>query len=310
MRIGIIPGGRGETYGLNVLLQQVVQAEEDGFDSFWFAHVPAAGFDSLTMVSLAGSLTSHIELGTAVMPAFPYHPLASAQQALTAQTAAGGRLVLALGSGIRPMVEGMMGLSYESPAARLREYLSVVRTLVNEGRVDFTGEFYKVKAELHVPDSSPFPVLSHAVLPLMLRVAGEVSDGVITYMAGIKAVETYIIPRVNAYAEAAGRPRPRVCVGLPIAVADDMAQAREAAARHFHYQAQNSRTRRLLEIEGVAGIEDVVMVGNEAEVERQLRAFADAGATDFLGAIFPVGEEIPLQESRAWALLKSLVGKI
>ena len=92
-------------------------------------------------------------------------------------------------------------------------------------------------------------------------------------------------------ARAVGRPTPRICVGLPIAVTDDEAQGRETAARDYSRYGQFVNYRRLLDIEGVAGPADVAVVGNEAQVEAQLRTFADAGATDFLASIFPVGDD-------------------
>ena len=310
MRLGIFIGARGDAVGLDVLLEQVVQAEKDGFDSFWFPHVPAVGYDALTMISLAGQRTSRIQLGTAIVPAFPYHPMALAQQALTTQAATNGRLNLGLGVSFGQAIEGMMGLPYDSPARRMREYLSVIRPLVNEGRVEFTGEFFNVNAELYVPDSSPFPVLCAATLPLNIRNAAEVADGAITWLSGRKSIKTYLAPRLNAHAQAAGRPQPRLCVSLPLAVADDPVFLRKEAIRHYGRYSYAAQSRKILEIEGASGIEDVVATGNEAQVEKWLRDFADAGATDFLASIFPVGEEIPPQESRAWALLKSLNGKI
>ena len=310
MRIGIFIGARGETVGLDVLLEQAVQAEKDGFDSFWFPHLPAFGYDALTMTALAAQRTSHIQLGTAIVPAFPYHPMALAQQALTAQAATGGRLTLGLGVSGSQYIDGIMGLPFHPVARRMREYLSVIRPLVNEGRVEFTGEFYNVNAELDVPDSSPLPVLCAAVLPLMLHNAAEIADGALTWMAGRNSIKNYVAPHLNAYAKAAGRPQPRLCVCLPIAVADDFTLARKEAVRHFEKYSYSAQSRKILEIEGASGIDDVVATGNEAQVERWVRDFADAGATDFLASIFPVGEEIPPQESRAWALLKSLNGKV
>ena len=76
MRIGILTGARGAVVELRSLIQEVVQAEEDGFDSIWLPQVSSGpGFDALTALSLAGSATNRIALGTAVVPIFPIHPL-------------------------------------------------------------------------------------------------------------------------------------------------------------------------------------------------------------------------------------------
>ena len=153
MHIGLIPGGRRERVELNAAIEQVIEAEADGFDSIWFPQLPNFGYDVLTLIALAGTQTSRIELGTAVIPTFPIHPLVLAKQALTTQVACGGRLALGLGLSHRPSIEDIMGLSYQSPARHMREYLTVIRSLIDEGRVDFEGRAFNVRAELTVPES-------------------------------------------------------------------------------------------------------------------------------------------------------------
>jgi len=311
MRIGLItPPDTVGSASLNDLIQQATQAEQDGFDSFWFVQLPHSGCDVLTAISLAGLQTNRIELGTGVVPTYPRHPLVMAQQALTTQVATGGRLTLGLGLSHKPVIEDVMGLSYASPARHMREYLSVLRPLVEQGKVDFAGEVFNVKGQLRVAESSPFPILIAALAPLMLRIAGELADGTVTWMGGLKAIEEHIVPRINAAAEVAGRPQPRVCVALPVAVTNDPVDAREHVAKTLQRYGQLANYRRLLDVEDAEGPADVAVVGNEAQVERQLRAFADAGTTDFIASIFPVGEDASVSVSRTTILLKELVGKI
>ena len=292
------------------MVERASHAERDGLSHFWVPHLPTLGYDALTALAVIARQTSRIELGTAVVPIFAEHPLTLAQHAMTAQAASGGRLALGIGLSHKPVVEGMLGLSYASPARYMEEYLSVLHPLFSEGRVDFTGQIFSVKAELRVQDSSPFPVLLAALAPRMLRLAGAMADGTVTWMAGRKTIESHIAPRLHAAAQAAGRPQPRVCVGLPIAVTDDETQGREYAAQDFQRYGQLANYRRLLDIEGVAGPADVAVVGNERQVEQQLRAFAAAGATDFLAAIFPAGENPDASIARTWNLLKNLNGTL
>jgi alkanesulfonate monooxygenase SsuD/methylene tetrahydromethanopterin reductase-like flavin-dependent oxidoreductase (luciferase family) len=145
---------------------------------------------------------------------------------------------------------------------------------------------------------------------MMLRIAGELAEGTVTWMTGPKTVETHVVPRINAAAEAAGRPKPRVCVCLPVAVADDVAEARQRAARGFQIYGHLPNYRRMLDREGAAGPEDVAIVGNEAEVERQLRAMAGTGCTDLVAAVFPAQEDAGASIVRTWSLLKGLVGRL
>jgi len=311
MRIGIFtpPNTIGQT-ALESLERQVIQAEQAGFTSFWFVQMPHAGNDALTAIAIAGRQTSRIELGTAVVPVYARHPLALAQQAVTTQVATGGRLALGLGLSHKPAVENMMGLSYDRPASYMREYLSVLRPLVYRGEAAFAGQNFNVDAVLRTPGGTPFPVLIAALAPLMLRLAGELADGTITWMAGKKTIESQIVPRINAAAEAAGRPKPRICVALPIVVTDDPAAAHEYVASALQRYGQLANYRRLLDIEGVAGPADVAVIGNESEVAQQLRALADIGTTDFLASISPVGADGPASEARTWAFLKSLRGEL
>lgn len=310
MRIGLFPGARRETAVLRVTLEQVIKAEAHGFDSIWFPQLPNLGYDVLSIIALAGVQTSRIKLGTAVIPTFPIHPLALDKQALTTQVACGGRLTLGLGLSHRPAIEDMMGLSYHSPARHMREYVTVVRSLIDEGRADFEGRAFNVKAELTVPESSPCPIIIAALAPRMLRLAGEMADGTVTWMAGVKTIDSHIAPRIQAAAQAAGRPQPRVVVGLPVAVTDDPSGARESAAHTYERYGQLTNYRRMLDIEEVEGPSEVAVVGNEAQVEEQLRGFASAGATDFIASVLPVGETHNESASRTRQLLQSLVGKL
>ncbi|MHB8376869.1 MAG: TIGR03564 family F420-dependent LLM class oxidoreductase [Dehalococcoidia bacterium] len=309
MRIGLtISDAGGPGASLDAQVREIVQCEQDGFDSAWLNHV--FGADALTVIALAGARTSRIEMGTAVVPVFTQHPFALAQQAATTQSAAGGRLTLGIGLSHSPVVENMWGLSYAHPARYMREYLSVLAPLLREGRVAYAGEVFKVAAGLQVPGTSPVPVLIAALAPMMLRIAAEMADGTVTWMAGIKTIETHVTPRINAAAQAAGRPRPRVCVGLPVAVTDDAAAAREKAAKMFQIYGQLPNYRRMLDIEGAASPGGVALVGGEAEVERQVRALASAGATDFAAVIFPSGGDARASVARTHALLKSLIGRV
>lgn len=311
MRIGLLTGARGAAVELHSLIQEVIQAEEDGFDSIWIPQVSSGpGFDALTALSLAATQTNQISLGTAVIPIFPVHPLALAKQAITAQIASNGRLTLGVGLSHRPTIEDVMGLSYDEPARHMEEYLSVLRPLLDEGKVDFAGRFYNVKGQFQVPGAMHVPVVIAALAPMMLRIAGERADGTFTWMAGPKTVESHVAPRINRAADSVDRPPPRVCVGMPLAVTDDPQRAREQAAKTYQRYGELVNYRRMLDIEGVEGPSEVALIGNEAAVAEQLRDYADAGATDFLASIFPVGEDEDASLARSMSLLKSLVGKV
>ena len=310
MRIGVFVGAStADLMSLDELIGRIKQAEADGFDSFWVPHISARGYDALTVLALAGVQTSRIELGVGVVPTFPRHPVALAQQALTTAAASNGRFVLGIGPSHRPGIEGSFGLSYDRPALHTREYLSVLRPLMEEGRVQFSGEFYNVTAELDVPNRPQCPVLISALAPRMLRLAGERADGTITWMAGPKTIREHITPRMERSADAHGRQAPRVCVGLPTAVCDDETAGRRQASSDFERYGQLVNYRRVLDIEGVEGPSEVAVVGNEDSLRRQLQDFSAGGATDFIANIFTVGDDGE-SGARTYAALRDLVGKV
>lgn len=309
MRIGIFtpPNAVGKV-PVNEMVDRIVQAEQDGFSSYWLVQLPSTGNDVLTTIALAGQKTTRIELGTAVIPVYTRHPLVMAQQAATTQAMTNGRLALGLGLSHKPVIEDMMGLSYKKPARYMREYLSVLQPLIHDRNVDFHGQVFNVTSGLHVPNATPFPVFLAALAPLMLQIAGELADGTITWMAGRKTIKTHIAPKINAAAQAAGRPRPRICVTLPIAVTDDHASARDHVSVALQRYGKLENYRRLLDIEGADGPADVAVFGNEAQVTEQLQAFIEAGATEISASIFPVGEDAAASEARTISLLKKLNG--
>ena len=311
MKISLFPGSvPGQISLLPEIIRQGVEAERDGFDGFWIPHLSNRGFDALTAISLIGSHTQLIEIGTAVVPTYPRHPIAMAQQAMTSQVATQGRLALGIGPSHQGNVEDAWGLSYERPAHHIREYLSILNPLVRDGMAQFSGEMYQVNTQIDVPETSAFPVLISALAPAMLRVAGELADGTITWMAGISAIEKHIAPRINKAAREAGRNIPRICVGLPICVTDDPDAAFEEAATKFQRYGTLVNYRRILNVESVDGPADVAVIGNEKEVEEQLTRFANAGVTDFLASVYPVGDQPEVISKRTRDLLSNLVGKL
>ena len=126
-------------------------------------------------------------------------------------------------------------MAYDRPALQLREYVQIVRALTTEGTVDWEGEYYRMSTGFRLEGASPFPIVVSALAPLMLRLAGEVADGTVTWMAGVTALRRHVVSRLREAASAAGRPEPRVVVGVPVAVTDDGAEGRGSPERSFGY---------------------------------------------------------------------------
>ena len=307
MRIGLfISDVSGEATSVAGLLESARDAEERGFATGWVPHIPWS-LDGLTAVALAGQVTDRIELGTAVMPTYPRHPLAMAQQALSTQAAAGGRLALGVGPSHALVIEGMYGLSYEAPARHTREYVEVLRSAFTcTGHVEYHGDFFDFSSMLAVPEATPAPILIAALAPLMLRLAGELTDGTITYWANERAVGEHITPRITRAADAAGRPVPRVVVGVPVALTADRDAARERAQKLFTTYATIPTYQRIMSRGGDARPEDIAIIGSDRDVEARLRAYADAGATDLCAAPLGLDDDRNASRLRTLDLLQSL----
>lgn len=308
MKIGIFLGTMGSASTLNRLVQQIVDVESDGFDSFWTAQV--SGSDALTLLAVGGQQTRRIELGTAVVPTFTRHPIVMAQQALTTQSASSGRLLLGMGLSHQPVVENRWGLKFDRPALHMKEYLLILQSLVDTGKVDYDGSIFNVHSEIQRVSTDPIPICIAALAPKMLHLAGTMAQGTITWMVGPRTLTTHIIPKINAAAEIAGRPSPRVCVGLPICVTNDRDAALERAAGYFQNYGNLPSYRRMMDIEGVENPAAMAIIGTESEVEKQLRTLSNSGSTDFLASIFPDNDDSDASVARTRALLKNLVGKL
>jgi F420-dependent oxidoreductase-like protein len=264
--------------------------------------------DPLAAIAVAGRATSSIEIGTGVLVTYPSHPLLLAARA-GGTAAAMGRpgFVLGMGPSHDMNIEGVYGYSYARVGAHTEEYTRVVTAALRGDAVDLDGE--ELSAHSASPTAAPFPVpvLLGALAPRMLRVAGEVADGTITWMANRAAVDSHVAPRIRAAAEAAGRPAPRIVVGLPVAVHDDVGEAREAATQQYGFYGNLPNYQRILRIGGLEHSADACIVGNEDAVADQLRALVTAGATDVWAATFAVGDDRKASRARTRALLEQLV---
>jgi F420-dependent oxidoreductase-like protein len=289
MRIGIAVGDLRGPATLEEVVGQVRTAAGAGLHTAWSSQ--AFGWDALTTLALAGTRVPGIELGTAVLPVPQRHPLVLASHALTVQAATGGRLTLGIGAGVAMMTGAMFGLPGDRPVRRMREYLPVLRALLHGESVAHEGETLTAAGAVDVPGATPPPVLLAALGPAMLRAAGELADGAVTWMTGPRTLADHIVPSVTKAAEAAGRARPRVVAGLLVCVTADEAGVRDRVAERFALAGQVPEYRATLDREGAAGPQDVAVVGDEDAVARQVHRLAEAGVTDFLAAPFGGPEE-------------------
>src|SRR3954447_347247 len=154
MRIGLMIGPERGRYARKVdrLRADARWAEEAGLATVWIPQIPDE-FDALTAATLVADDTERMESGTAVGPVQPRHPIALAQQALSVQAVARGRLSLGLGVSHHWIIDEMLGLSYERPVATLAAHLDVLdQAFAGPGVVDVENEQFRVHNPLDITD--------------------------------------------------------------------------------------------------------------------------------------------------------------
>jgi F420-dependent oxidoreductase-like protein len=288
MRIGVMIGDHVGPDALARVSDEVRRAADDGLASVWISHV--FGLDALTALAVAGSRVPDIELGTAVVPTYPRHPAALAQQARTTALAVGpGRLTLGVGLSHQVVIENMFGYDFSRPARHMKEYLAVLGPLLDGEPVSFSGETVTANIGL-TAQSGRVPILVAALGPRLLELAARAADGTVLWMTGPTTVREHIVPVITAAAEAAGRPSPRVVCELPVCVTDDIDRARAKAAKAFQMYGSLPSYRAMMDREGVRGPEDLAVIGSEEEVSARIGEIEAAGATDFVAVPFIGGE--------------------
>lgn len=265
---------------VTAMRDHAAQAEADGFSSYWLAQLATP--DALTAIATMGEATSTIELGTAVIPTWMRHPLMLAAQAATVQQIIGPRLVLGIGLAHKPMIEDTLKIPFATPAKHMDEYLSVLLPALTDGKVDFTGDIWSGVFDGGAAPAGPPPsVMLAAMGPRMLRLAGARTAGSILWLAGPKAIAEQIKPALDAAANEAGRPSPRLVASVPICVTNDAESVRGFIAVALAGYNDLPSYRGVMDSEGAGGPADVSIIGTEDEVRAGIKAFADAGVTDF-----------------------------
>lgn len=283
MKYGIFGGAVNEG-SLDDVVAEAAAVERDGFAAYWVPHI--FGHDALTALAVVGMTVPRIELGTSVVPTFPRHPHAIAQQAHTVAAACGNRLTLGIGLSHKIVIEDMFGLSYDKPVRHLREYLKVLEPLSRNEPANFDGEMYRVHAAVNAKGSDGFSVVVAALGEQMLRVTAALADGTLTWCTGPVTLAAHTIPTITRAADEFGRPAPRVIAALPVCVTADTEGASARAAKTFAAYGALPSYRAMLDREGVAGPADIAIIGSAAQVQDRVAALAGIGVTDFAAVEF------------------------
>ncbi len=200
------------------LVKTIVAAEEAGVRQLWSTQSPLHP-DTLTVFAAAAVQTSAIRLGSAIIPTYPRHPLTMSAQALALSDLAPGRLRLGLGSSHKPTIEGIYGIALVEPLEYLREYVEIVRAALWDGKVDHQGRFFTVKGTL--PSTAPLPVLTSVLREHAFLLAGEISDGALSWLCPVPYLLQRGLPALRAGAQLQRRPTPPLIAHVLAAISED-----------------------------------------------------------------------------------------
>ncbi|MDJ0399287.1 F420-dependent oxidoreductase [Rhodococcus rhodochrous] len=317
MRIGVMVGPeQGDTNRkVDRMLKDVEWAESADLDTVWVPQIPT-DFDALTAVALMGTRTSRIEIGTAVVPLQAQHPVHLVRQSLSTHAALGGRLALGVGPSHHWIVQDMLGLPYDKPAKYTRDYLEVLNAARDlPGSIDVENDTFKVHNPLDIAPVAPMPMLVAALGPVMLKIAGELADGTVLWMADERAIAEHIAPRITKAAEEAGKPKPRIVAGVPVCLCapSEVDVARERANRILAEAEISPNYQRLLEHGQAKDIGDMAIVGDEDAILAGFRRYEEAGVTDLSMRLLPIGntrDELVASKYRTREVVAELVKEL
>ena len=304
-RIGVAVGGN-KVQDIQATIQR---AEELGVDAVWMT-TGGARLDSITVFAAAATSTQRIKFGTSIVPTFPRHPLVVAQQVQVVAQLAPGRFRLGLGPSHRPTMRAM-GIQMPNPLGHLREYLRIVKSLLQEGKVDFDGEHYQAHESIAEPVD--VPVMASALQRGSFELCGAEADGAISWVCPLAYLRDTALPAMKRGADEAGRPVPPLIAHAPVCVHDNADEMRAAFREQFAMYPKLPFYRRMLIRAGYpeaaettwsdAMIDGLVLHGNEEQTARRIQQLLDIGASEVLLSPVLVGSDRGASLDRTLRLL-------
>ena len=283
-------------------IARVQLAESLGYEAAYVTHI--AGRESLTVLTAYAMRTERIFLGTGVVPIYSRTPATMAQTAATIYELSLSRLRLGLGVSHRPVVEGWHGTTIGTPVDDMREYVAIVRAILRGDDVP-SGERFSSSFRLAQIGPYPdLPIYVAALSPGMLRLAGQIADGVMLWLCNPEYIREVVVPEVARGRERAGKPLEgfEIVPAVPAASTEDPAGAREEMRRELIPYFGLPFYRAMLERSGFGGdiaqfdrangdlaamqaavsdrfLDVLTAVGDETAVRAGLKRYLDAGAT-------------------------------
>jgi len=286
-------------------LERVRLAERLGYHDVYTTQIAAR--DGLMTLAAYACATERIRLGTGVLPAFPRHPVSLAIEAATLDEISGGRLILGIGTSHAITMQNWYGFGFEKPLSQLKEYVSIVRSIITTGRVEHRGEFYTTNfGFMGYAARADLPIYISGLSPNTLRFAGASCDGVILWACMPSYIRDVVTPTVRAAEKEAGRPEGScdIVAAVPSALATDVEVAHNAFRKEFFTYMTLPFYRKVIggagytddigrfdaalgkgDMDGARAaisermLEDFAGIGDEKAVRAKIAEYRDAGVT-------------------------------
>jgi F420-dependent oxidoreductase-like protein len=292
-RIGLIVDGANSAAAVNA----IIAAEDAGVRQIWMGQPPNQP-DALTTFAAAATKTSTVNLGTSIIPTYPRHPLVMAQQAQALHDLAPGRLRLGIGPSHRFIMENMYGLQHSKPLAHLREYVEVLRAALWSGKVNHHGHFYNVEAMF--PRTAQIPIFISALGKMAFELAGQISDGALTWVCPVQYLVHTGIPALRSSAAAVGRSAPPLVAHVPVALSEDRVSVLSAGHRYLDFYAKIPFYANMFSNAGFqittdqkvsdALVDNLIISGNDAAVAARFNELLAAGLDELMISLVPITE--------------------
>jgi len=283
---------------LETALQRVELAERLGYESAYVTHIAAR--DSVTVLMAYAARSERLMLGTGVTPIYSRTPVATAQSFATLDEFSGGRAIIGLGVSHRPVVEAWYGQSIDKPLREMREYVGTVRAILRGEDPPSGDKFQSSFRFMGFEPRSDIPIYLAGLSPGMLRLAGEIADGVVLWLCNPEYIRQVVVPTV-AEGRAKGGKDPAgfdIVAAVPSAVTSDPDSARAQLRSELIPYFSLPFYRKMIELSGygddiaafdAAGadpskisdgfISTLAAIGSAEEAAETVRRYADCGTT-------------------------------
>jgi F420-dependent oxidoreductase-like protein len=272
-------------------LERVKLADSLGFQSAFTTHI--AGAESLTLLSAYAVATERIRVGSGVVPIYTRTPATMAQTAATIDALSGGRFTLGLGVSHRPVVEGWHGQTIDRPVGEMREYVTIVRAILR-GEDPPAGDKWRTSFHLAGLEPRPeLPIFIAALSPRMLRLAGEIADGVILWLCNPNYIRDAVVPEVTKGRERAGKTLDgfEIVAAVPAGRTDEVEHAYDAMRAELVTYFSLPFYRAMLERSGF-GADIEALDAAQGDYAKMRAAISDR----FLGVLTAIGDEAAVRD--------------